>query len=73
MGEYYVNGQLFHHGIKGQKWGKRRFQNSDGSLTAAGKARYYDGDVKSAKAAYKEASKAYSKSYSKVYRSDQPL
>lgn len=28
-----------HHGIKGQKWGVRRFQNPDGSLTAAGKQR----------------------------------
>ena len=31
---------LFHHGIQGMKWGVRRFQNSDGSLTAAGKKRY---------------------------------
>ena len=31
---------LFHHGIQGMKWGIRRFQNSDGSLTAAGKKRY---------------------------------
>lgn len=31
---------LAHHGIKGQKWGVRRFQNKDGSLTAAGKKRY---------------------------------
>ena len=30
-----------HHGIKGQKWGVRRFQNKDGSLTPAGKERYY--------------------------------
>lgn len=30
---------LSHHGIKGQKWGVRRFQNKDGSLTAAGKKR----------------------------------
>lgn len=28
-----------HHGIKGQKWGVRRFQNADGSLTTAGKQR----------------------------------
>ena len=32
---------LEHHGIKGQKWGIRRFQNEDGSLTEAGKQRYY--------------------------------
>ena len=31
---------LAHHGIKGQKWGIRRFQNSDGSLTSEGKKRY---------------------------------
>ena len=31
---------LEHHGIKGQKWGVRRFQNEDGTLTSAGKERY---------------------------------
>lgn len=31
---------IAHHGIKGQKWGVRRFQNEDGSLTKAGKERY---------------------------------
>lgn len=31
---------LAHHGIKGQKWGIRRFQNADGTLTEAGKKRY---------------------------------
>lgn len=35
------NSELYHHGIKGQKWGVRRFQNKDGSLTPAGKERYY--------------------------------
>ena len=33
---------LEHHGILGQKWGVRRFQNKDGSLTAAGKKHYSD-------------------------------
>lgn len=34
-----VNGELYHHGIRGQRWGVRRFQNADGSLTAAGRRR----------------------------------
>lgn len=32
---------LAHHGIKGQHWGVRRFQNDDGTRTDAGKKRYY--------------------------------
>lgn len=35
---------LAHYGIKGQKWGVRRFQNKDGSLTAAGKEHYGSGN-----------------------------
>jgi len=31
---------LAHHGVKGQKWGVRRYQNNDGSLTDLGKRRY---------------------------------
>ena len=38
--------ELRHHGIKGQKWGIRRFQNKDGSLTADGKKRYGADDYK---------------------------
>lgn len=45
MNEQYV---LYHHGIRGMKWGVRRFQKKDGSLTSAGQKRYSD-DVTKAK------------------------
>ena len=35
---------MYHHGIKGQKWGIRRYQNLDGTWTNAGKERYGDSD-----------------------------
>ena len=35
--------ELYHWGIKGMKWGVRRYQNKDGTLTAAGK-KHYNGD-----------------------------
>lgn len=38
----YNDQTLSHHGIKGMKWGVRRFQKKDGSLTSAGKSRYGD-------------------------------
>ena len=37
MGEHNI---LAHYGVKGQKWGIRRYQNKDGSLTSKGQARY---------------------------------
>ena len=38
--------ELYHHGIKGMRWGVRRFQNKSGSLTPVGKKRYSDDDRK---------------------------
>ena len=46
MSKQYRIDELYHHGIKGQKWGVRRFQNKDGSLTPLGRKRQqYDGPV----------------------------
>lgn len=38
--------ELKHYGIKGMKWGVRRFQNKDGSLTADGRKRYSGDNLK---------------------------
>ena len=38
--------ELYHNGIKGQRWGFRRFQNEDGSLTPEGRLRYHIGEEK---------------------------
>lgn len=34
------NDELMHHGIKGQRWGVRRYQNKDGTLTDEGRKKY---------------------------------
>lgn len=67
MWQYVYADELYHHGIKGQRWGVRRFQRSDGSLTPAGKKRYYDtpelqsqkDDYNNAAASFKSATNAY--------------
>ena len=56
-----TNGELFHWGVKGMKWGVRRYQNKDGSLTPKGKKRYDNmSDDKLQKTLYKQVKRARS-------------
>ena len=73
-----VSDFLEHHGIKGQKWGNRRFQYGDGSLTALGRVRYgvgaaRQGAGKAAKAIGGAAKKAGHALRGKVAPTDEQL
>ena len=76
IGGMVVTPYLEHHGIIGQKWGVRRFQNEDGSLTEAGKARYGYGsessnsnykDPKQLKKAQEGYAKAFKEKYADIH------
>ena len=54
---------LSHHGILGQKWGVRRFQNADGSLTSAGKKRVSSDYKKASVAGDKDLMNNYTRLY----------
>ena len=65
--ELELRNSLSHHGILGQKWGVRRFQNSDGSLTAAGKKKISKEYKKASIAGDTALQKNYSSMYLKTY------
>lgn len=76
---YYESNYLCHYGLKGMKWGQRRWQNVDGTFNAAGKARYFGANsdhrpdsVKEAKQKYKAARKEYNKAFNNAYNHNHP-
>lgn len=68
--------ELYHHGVQGMKWGVRRYQNADGSLTAAGKRRRAKAEsaqkkeTKEKAKAAKKAEKAKKASYATKRKND---
>ena len=69
-GQYNRTNDLYHFGIKGQKWGLRRYQNEDGTLTPAGKKRYSRDAREKEFNKYDEASGKYYKQSKKNGRTD---
>lgn len=62
--------ELYHHGVKGMKWGVRRYQNKDGSITESGKKRYARDAREKDFNKYDESSGKYYKQSQKTGRSD---
>ena len=60
---------LYHHGVKGMKWGVRRYQNADGSLNAAGKKHYQKKADRSAarSRAYASVSNKYNRFGTRIF------
>ena len=71
---YYIikdsSNELYHHGVRGQKWGIRRYQNKDGSLTDAGAKRYARDAREQGYDKYDSQSRTYYKTSKKNGRSD---
>ena len=81
---YIVDTELYHYGLKGMKWGHRRWQNGDGTFNEAGKERYFgersshrppsvkqlqnDPDVQKSQNSYKKAQNDYQEARAAYYK-----
>ena len=61
------DGELYHYGVKGMKWGVRRYQNEDGSLTPRGKKRFAKEYDKRSKLTMRKLSKQGNRMYMNAY------
>ena len=64
---------LAHHGVKGQQWGVRRYQNKDGTLTAKGEKKYQNKDGSLNEGGKKLISKEYKKSMVSLLKAPEDL
>ena len=75
LGDTLMRNELYHHGIKGMRWGVRRYQNQDGTLTEVGRRRLFGGGKKDKGVQFDENGRLGSdnsnlrKAHSKIYES----
>ena len=67
---YNYSDELYHYGVKGMKWGVRRYQNPDGTLTKAGKKQYYGMSKRELKKVLKKSGRTNRNAVEEEYRNE---